>query len=245
MMAMKDDEIWTPLLRGSVSNLVSEQILSIIKNKKLKPGDRLPSERELSRMLNVARPSLREALRSLQARGKLEIRHGSGVYVAAPQTEQEILASVYAEEVSLEELYEMREVLEVPAARWASQRANADQIAAIEKALTNVTAVEFSREPDWQHLRRLDAEFHLSIVEAAGNHFLTSVQDVLHTIVNTGMQNSLMQPGRLSQASIEHRDIFDAIKRRDAARAIEAVQLHIREAKNAAISQAREQTTES
>lgn len=243
-MSMRDDEIWTPVLRGSVSDLVSNQILSIIKSEKLKPGDRLPSERDLSQMLNVARPSLREALRSLQARGKLEIRHGSGVYVAEPQTEQEIRASVYAEEVSLEELYEMREVLEVPAARWASQRADSDRIAAIETALSNVTAEELSGEPDWQHLRRLDAEFHLSIVQAAGNRFLTSVQDVLHTIINTGMQNSLMQPGRLDEASMEHRDIFDAIKNGDSARAVNAVQIHIRQAKSAAIAQTREEAPE-
>lgn len=79
---MAADEMWESLQRGRVSDLIARRILDVIAKDQLRPGDRLPPERELAATLGASRPSLREALRSLKAQGRVDVRHGSGVYVA-------------------------------------------------------------------------------------------------------------------------------------------------------------------
>ena len=95
---------------------VAGQVQHYIEGNGLKPGDRLPGERELCELLGVSRASVREALRSLEARGVVVVRHGKGVFVAAPdEGERAMERFARLREVGLEELFAMREVLEVPA----------------------------------------------------------------------------------------------------------------------------------
>ena len=98
-----------------------EQIERFVAGNGLAPGDRLPGERELCELLGVSRASVREALRSLETRGLVRVRHGKGVFVAAPdEGERALQRFSRLREVGLEELFAMREVLEVPAAGWAA-----------------------------------------------------------------------------------------------------------------------------
>ena len=94
---------------------VAEQIEQFVAGNELAPGDRLPGERELCDLLGVSRASVREALRSLETRGVVRVRHGKGVFVAAPdEGERAVQRFSRLREVGLEELFAMREVLEVP-----------------------------------------------------------------------------------------------------------------------------------
>src|ERR1700722_16445926 len=100
---------------------VAGQVQHYIEGNGLKPGDRLPGERELCELLGVSRASVREALRSLEARGVVVVRHGKGVFVAAPdEGERAMERFARLREVGLEELFAMREVLEVAAAGRAA-----------------------------------------------------------------------------------------------------------------------------
>ena len=134
------DQLWSPLRQGTVPDLIARRILEVIGSDRLRPGDRLPPERELAAMLGTSRPSLREALQSLKARGWVAIRHGSGVYVADPATTRSLREALLAEEVSLRELFEMREVLELPAAAWAAGNGDRGKLAAVQQAFQALMA---------------------------------------------------------------------------------------------------------
>ena len=255
-VAMSDsDPLWSPLRQGTVADLIARRILEVIGGERLRPGDRLPPERELAAMLGTSRPSLREALQSLRARGAVEIRHGAGVFVADPATTRSLREALVAEEVSLRELFDMREVLELPAAAWAATAGDAGRLAAVREAHDALIAASRARAPaastaraaaagpDWRRLQELDAAFHLRIVEAAGNRFLARTQGVLQEILATGMSTTLKVPGRLEKSRGEHQRILAAVLSGDPAAARRAAGTHLRNARRVALGQLREQPT--
>lgn len=231
-------DLWLPLRQGKVSDLIARRILDVISADMLKPGDRLPSERELAAMLKTSRPSLREALRSLKAQGILEIRHGAGVFVADPATTRTLRDALATEKMSLTELFDMREVLELPAAEWAARTGDAARLAAVEDAYETLRSASLAPEPDWAQLQRLDSLFHLRIVEAAGNRFLIRTLGVLQEILARGMETTLRAPGRLEKSRRDHERILAALRARDPAAARRAARTHIRGARGAAIPRA-------
>jgi GntR family transcriptional regulator, transcriptional repressor for pyruvate dehydrogenase complex len=231
-----DASLWIPLRQGSVSELIAQRILEVISADKLKPGDQLPPERELAALLGTSRPSLREALQSLKARGYLDIRHGSGVFVAEPATTRSLREALSAEHLSLTELFDMREVLELPAAEWAARAADRQKLAAVEEAYQTLHNASTPPVTDWEQLQQLDALFHMRIVEAAGNRFLTRTLGVLQEILARGMETTLRIPGRLEKSRRDHQRILEALLAGDPAAARRAAKAHIRGARSAALS---------
>ncbi|KRE81445.1 FadR/GntR family transcriptional regulator [Arthrobacter sp. Soil764] len=226
---------WGPIRQGNVSDLIAQRILEVIRSDELRPGDRLPPERELASMLGVGRPALREALRALKAQGRVNIRHGSGVFVADPAVTANLRSALQADDLDLEELYDMREVLELPAAAWAAQNGDADKLDAVVKAYEAITEASLQESADWKRLEELDAAFHLRIVEAAGNRFLVSTQGVLQEILIEGMETTLRVPGRLEKSRRDHKRILDAILAGDPVAARRAARIHIEGARRAAL----------
>ena len=228
--------MWQPISQhGSLSDRIVDQVEELIRNESLKPGDRLPSEREMAQLLAVSRPSLREAVRILEARGRLSVRHGLGVFVEAPRSERELRAALAETELTLNELYAMREVLEVPAAGWAAENVTDAQLAEIRTALDTLNAGGEADTVDYDDLRRLDAHFHLLIVAAADNRFLRQTSNVLHGIIVSGMQTTLSMVGRIEIARTDHEHIYAALAARDATAARTAARRHIRSAHRAAL----------
>lgn len=241
-----DDPLWTPLRQGTVSDLIARRILEVIGSDRLRPGDRLPPERELATMLGTSRPSLREALQALKARGWVDIRHGSGVFVADPATTRSLREALMAEEVSLRELFDMREVLELPAAAWAAKNSDSGKLAAVQGAYQSLMEAAggdsaAAEGVDWRRLQDLDAAFHLRIVEAAGNRFLARTQGVLQEILAAGMGTTLRLPGRLEKSRGEHARILAAVISGNSVAARRAALTHINSARKAALSRLHEQ----
>jgi GntR family transcriptional regulator, transcriptional repressor for pyruvate dehydrogenase complex len=236
-----DAGLWEPLRQGSVSDLIARRILEVIASDKLRPGDRLPPERELAAMLGTSRPSLREALRSLKAQGHVDIRHGSGVFVADPATTRSLRAAMVTEEMSLTELFDMREVLELPAAGWAARQQDAEKLARVKEAYDTLMAASYEERVDWGRLQDLDAAFHMRIVEAAGNRFLTRSLGVLQEILARGMETTLQLPGRLEASRREHNRILDALLGGEITAARRAAGAHIRGARTAAMARLQQQ----
>lgn len=224
---------WQPLGQGGLSERIRLEILRYLQSRKLSPGDRLPSERELATVLRVSRPSVREAVRLLQAEGRLVVRHGQGVFVAEPRAQRTLRESWARQDHSLTELFAMREVLEVPAAQWAAQRQDEESLAEVRAAFERLDAA-LERDPvDFDELQHLDATFHLLIVKAAGNRFLEQTQGVLNDLLTTGMRTTLEVPGRLERSRQEHQRILDALLGGDAAAAGRAARTHVVMAQNA------------
>ncbi|MGI8869076.1 MAG: FadR/GntR family transcriptional regulator, partial [Mycobacteriales bacterium] len=210
--------MWQPVQpQGSLTDRIVAQIERLIDERRLAPGDRLPAEREMAALLSVSRPSLREATRVLESRGRLAVRHGQGVFVRPGQTETELRRSIVAAEVSSGEVFAMREVLEVPAASWAAQVISPNELRELRTTLDNMGrlldaasrngALDPARV-DFDRLAALDAGFHLAIAAAAGNRFLRQTSGVLHDILLTGMETTLTIPGRAELSRIDHDTIY-------------------------------------
>jgi GntR family transcriptional regulator, transcriptional repressor for pyruvate dehydrogenase complex len=239
-----DQQLWVPLRQGSVSDLIARRILEVISSGRLGPGDRLPPERELAGMLGTSRPSLREALRSLKEQGHVEIRHGAGVFVADPATTRTLREALLNEEMSLTELFDMREVLELPAAAWAATHQDTEKLKSVREAYDALMVASHRPDINWRHLQELDASFHMRIVEAAGNRFLVRTLGVLHEILPRGMETTLQIPGRLDKSRPEHERILNALLAGDPVAARRAMSAHIRGARKAALTRVQDQMQE-
>lgn len=220
---------------GNVSQRIATQIDDILGKEELKPGDRLPTERDMAELLGASRPSVREAVRILEAQGRLIVKHGLGVFVAESQTKQALGAALKNPEVNVNELFAMREVLEVPAARWAAERITDDQVISLKEILQELDTAFDEDSDDFQRLARLDASFHLAIAQVAGNRFLRQTTDVLNDILIEGMQTTLLMPGRRQKARKQHEAIVAALEKHDSGAAGRAAQAHVRNAHQAAL----------
>lgn len=241
MSTTPPSQLWTSIHQGSVSDRIARQILDLVVAERLRPGDRLPPERELASLLGVSRPSLREAVRSLNAQGHLDVRHGTGVFVTEPGTARTLRQALAQTEISLAELFDMREVVEVPAAAWAAQRHNAVKLDAVRDAYTQLRQLAGQPQADFDRLQQLDESFHLRIVEAADNRFMSQTLGVLHDMLTQGMDTTLTIPGRLEHSRREHEGIHDAILAGDTTRARRAARAHIKGARRAALRRLREE----
>lgn len=215
---------------------VADQIERHIAGNGLRPGDRLPGERELCELLGVSRASVREALRSLQTRGMVGVRHGKGVFVAAgDEGERAMQRFARLREVGLDELFAMREVLEVPAAGWAATAASDEQLASLLQTFRDLEQAVLDRTPA-ATLQAMDSRLHLQIAEFANNRFLAMTQTVLQEMLARSMETTLAISDRPARSVREHADIVEALFARDPARARAAARRHINSARRAAIA---------
>src|SRR5665648_323816 len=154
---------------------VIEQIMNLIKNNKLKPGDKLPPERELAEKLSISRNSLREAFRVLESRGLIKSKPGGGRYIREirknghSSTENIILS---LEKSSILELLEAREMFEVKIAKIAAQRATPEDIELIGEALNKINEEEVLKHGKETES---DTEFHLAIASASHNFVFVNI----------------------------------------------------------------------
>lgn len=225
---------WQALGQGTLNGRIRSEIMRVLNERDLAPGDRLPSERELAAALEVSRPSVREAVRSLEAEGRLVVRHGQGVFVAEPDSRRRMRASMVELDHNLSELFAMRELLEVPAARWAAERQDLRALATVQRAYEELELALTHEPVDYSLLQRLDAAFHFEIVRAAGNRLLEQTQAVLHELLVQGMRTTLEVEGRLKQSSDDHGRILTALLTGDAEAAANAARLHVQGARDAA-----------
>lgn len=232
------DTIWRPIKEsGHLTEKIVARIEQIIEESHLTAGSRLPSERDLAKLLGVSRPALREAVKTLEAHGRVAVRHGQGVFVIA--SADDIMRDRLAnQEVSMTELYAMRNVLEAPAAGWAAANASEDDVARLRLALE---AEEEARTnpTDFGRLAELDSGFHLLIVEIARNRFLLQTLGILQEMMAAGMDTTLTVPGRLARSRQDHRAIFEAIRDHDIEAARIAASSHIIGAREAALMRVR------
>jgi len=232
------EAMWLPVRRpNSLTDRVVSRIQSLVESAQLKVGDRLPPERELAARLGISRAALREAVKVLEERGALVVRHGRGIFVGDDIADA-LRRSLVDREMTLSELYAMREVLEAPAAAWAAASATEAEIATLEDTLRVLDAGP--KQPlDIDRLGQLDAAFHLSLVRAAKNQFLLRTEGVLQEMLRMAMETTLTIPGRLAISTREHRAIVLAIRRQNPDEARLAAVAHVAGARRAALARVR------
>src|SRR5437762_10342514 len=156
------------MIAGTTSDPVVAHVRSLIERGVLRPGDRLPAERDLASQIGVSRPTVRAGLHALAAMGVVRSRQGSGTYIAdgPPALAPEALGFLAAlHGFTRVDMYETRRVLEVGAAGLAAVRATPDQLAAMADAVTSLFAVMDAPQQFLVH----DVEFHRRVAEASGN----------------------------------------------------------------------------
>jgi len=207
---------------------VIEQIMNLIKNNKLKPGDKLPPERELAEKLSISRGSLREAFRVLESRGLIKSKPGGGRYIREIRknghnnTENIILS---LEKSSILELLEAREMFEVKIAEITAQRATPEDIKSIEKALNKMNEEEMLKD---DKKTESDTEFHLAIAGASHNFVFVNIIKLHLDLLRDTREKTQQIPGRREERWREHQAILQAIKERDSKKAGEAMLKHLR-----------------
>ena len=218
---------------------IATQLVELIELQKLLPGDKLPPERQLAELLEVSRPSLREALHILQAQGVVQIKHGQGTFVQEPVVAQELRASVMTKTHGLNELFDAREVLEVPAAKWAAEKATKEDIRLLRATLNQIDTITSIKPIDFDQLQALDAKFHLSIVAIAGNPFINQTLNVLQDVMRMSMETTLRLPGRSEISRNQHIEILAAIESGNGELASKLTLQHISGARATALADAK------
>jgi DNA-binding FadR family transcriptional regulator len=217
----------SPVERNSVADQVAKKILDLVRTGNLKPGDQLPPERDLAQMLQVSRPSLREAMRGLQILGVVKSRQGGGAYISSLGAADllgplQFLITLNNENISA--LYESRVLIDGGIARMAAKRLSVHDLAKLEA----IVDVQRGLLSDPIGFRVSDLEFHRTIMESTENPFLVRVSHSLYVLGMEYRRIASETPGVLGQSLADHERIVEAIAKRDPDGAEKAMVAHMR-----------------
>jgi len=215
---------------------VAEHVRRLIETGDLRPGDRLPGERDLARALGVSRPTVRSGLKALEAMGIVLSRRGAGTFIAEgpPDLGREplgLLAALHG--FTPNEMFEARLVLEVGVAGLAAEQANAEQLATIAEELTELFAAVDDPHAFLVH----DVRFHRALAAACGNRVLAALMEMVAAQFFEQRRQTMGRARDLRESAEMHRRIFRAVRGRNPAAARQAMAEHLRRAQSA---QARE-----
>lgn len=211
--------------RGATGTATADLLLEMIERLRLRPGDRLPVERDLAAQLNVSRSTVREAIRTLSSMGVLAARQGSGTYVTDLSTERLATPLIFAVErnaTSASQLMDVRGMLEVGAAELAATRATKRDVQRLRRLAAGIT-----RGEDGIANLAADRKFHRAIHELAGNALLLELIDsVWH--LGAALRERIMEgEDILDRTLAAHEAIIAGIESGDPVQAGQAMRAHI------------------
>jgi len=217
------------LRRSRLSEDAAQRVYELVEDLRLQPGDRLPSERDLSRQLCIARTSLREGLRTLELMGVIRVKPGKGIFLtgdAAAPLDRLIHSWLSAHASRVKELVELREALEVQAASLAASRAEANDVAAMEHQIIAMRLARDAADPE--RYVTADTEFHDTIARASRNRLLRrSLASIAGETLTYRMATARLGAHALDRSLHDHEAIFGAIRAADPVSAAEAMRAHI------------------
>ena len=221
-----------PVIRTSLSDEIVEQIIDLISRDVLKPGERLPSERELCKKFGVGRTSLREALRSLAVMGILDGRVGEGTFVSNSNKkylEKTLQWGLLLDRKKVEDLIETRLMLESQTAFLTAQRATTQNLKEIRQTLQGME--ESIDQP--QRYLEFDLRFHLLIARATQNSILYNLLSMTRGYLQEWIKENLTERStaklgtRAALSLREHKKILQALRKGRAEEARQAMTEHI------------------
>ena len=212
-----------------------EQIRELILSGEFKPNEKLPSEVELSKQLDVSRSSIREALRVLEAEGVIDVKRGTGVFVAANPFQNAIRGDyvrwLAKREESLIQLLNVRQSLEGLTAGLAATLASKEIIQALHKNVQRQSEIieqpEENLDSNIDELAGLDQQFHLVISAASGNEIAHEIISHIFPAYNQSNKAVIYVGGRQKKMVDEHWSIYRAIEARNQALAETEMRAHI------------------
>jgi len=225
-----------PIARQSLAEMVAKRILEMVTSRALKPGDQLPPEQELAEMLDVSRPSVREALRGLAILGVVNVRQGGGAFIS--QLDADALLGpirffLSLEDLNLRELYDARSLIEGDVARRAAQNMSDEQLDELEMLLDAQPGVI----SDSKAFRVADLRFHDALWVGCGNAFLKRIGESLNSLGLEFRRRASENPQVLKQSLKDHRRLFEALKARDPSAAALAAEEHMQNVYRSTVAQ--------
>lgn len=226
------DSPFHPIDAARLSDAVVAQLEALILQGVLRPGERLPGERDLAERMGVSRPSLREALAAMQTDGLLVARAGSGVFVA------DVLGSAFSPALvqliarhpqAADDYLTFRKDLEGLAAERAAIAAGDTDLEVLDRIVQAMHHAHAT--PDPQAEAALDADFHMAIVEASHNlialHMMRAMQDLLRQGMLFNRPRIFASPDLRDRILDQHIAINDALQMRDGPQARAALEAHL------------------
>ena len=214
--------------KTKVYHEIVDQIRELISAGRIKPGDRLPPERELAELFKASRNSVRDAIRVLEQMGLIESRQGDGTYVRSVSAEdlaEPLALMLLQSRTQMRELWEVRRVLEPSLAELAASRITDEELDELEAILE---AQRRKVEAGATALEE-DIAFHYGIAEAARNTVMLRTLDTLVDLLRQSRERSLQQHDRPAYSLAGHVRILAALRRRDPEGARAEMLRHLRE----------------
>lgn len=222
--------VFKPIRPKKISEEIVEQIKELISAGDLKPGEKIPSERDLAVMLGVSRPSVREAIMVLDAMGLVEARQGGGTYVrslTSAALSDPLTALVEENPALLHALVEVRMGLETWSAHLAAARATDEDIQRMRDLLAIME--KQAAQGGWD--AEVDSQFHYAITAATHNtlqmHVLNTIHSLFHKTIQVALTEFYRKAGMVELLLDQHRAIYQAIAERDPDKARDAMFRHI------------------
>lgn len=239
---MNADSVWSDniaLERGpKLADRVTDELLVMISSRRLSPGDRLPAEREIGELFGVSRTVVREALRSLAAKGVLDVRSGSGARVARVDAAQASEAMrLYLQtsagardgsEVSYDQINDVREMIETRVARIAAATAGDEAL----QDLRDVHAALVKSGGDPKITPQLDVAFHRKIAEITGNPFYLVMLDSIEPTLLEIRRATLPVAHRYEAGVEAHEKILNHIAAHEPELAEQAMLDHLKDSRD-------------
>jgi len=220
-----------PVRRSRVSQQVITEICRLIRHRVYKAGDRLPPERELADLLQVSRPTLREALRVLEMTGIVESRHGGGTFIqdmVSVGVVSPLALVLRATDDIVGDLWETRIIFEPAIAARAALRATPESIDELDVIVNDLDASIRRNDPDDITVRN-DRLFHTAVARASENQVALRVLNLINELLADDRRHFVTSPERRLSALASHRLVLQAIRERNPAEARAAMLQHLEE----------------
>lgn len=222
----------TKLSRETLADQAARNLMAFIQAQALKPGSFLPPETQLAADLGVSRPIIREALKSLEGKGIIEVMSGKGAVIRpldGQQLELYFQRAIQIENEAIIDLLELRKGIEVQSAVLAAQRGTADELA----SLRQIVAEMRRNLHDPEAYVALDMAFHNQIAAMTRNTMIRTLVAALRVAINSTLNESMIRSHTdetLERVQVGHEDILDGLEGGDAERSGRAMTAHFADA---------------
>jgi GntR family transcriptional repressor for pyruvate dehydrogenase complex len=224
----QNKKLFSPIKTRKLSDEVYKQIVSLISSGELKPGDKIPSERELAADMGISRQSIREALNRAEVMRLIEVRQGEGSFILSSVNESLKPPLTLIMEKQAERIFdflEIRKLVEGWCAEKAAIEATKDELESMEEILDKMKKVA-SKDKQWE---AMDLELHLSFAKATHNVIAVHIMEALKNNFGPFFRFTKSMPSseRIDVLWQHHYEIFTAIKRKDPETAKKKVIAHL------------------
>lgn len=216
--------------RASLVQAVIDRLTSAMVDGMLKPGDKIPTEMELSEQLGVARNTVREAIKILVYMGVLEIRRPDGTFVSDGFTEQMIDPMIYGiilNQKNENELQELRAMTEAGVLNIAIHKCTDEEVEVLKGKLEDLREALLCENPDVDNVFKVDNAFHATIVDIASNSMISKINAVVMMLTNSTRYNSvkyMIEHGRNEELFNAHEKIYDMVEGRKGSHMYDKIQ---------------------